>query len=119
MLLDILLEDIDYCLKTRVLWLPTLFLSSIAIIEYLYDTGSSAGCLERRSRVIGVIGANHMGVADGAQSAGEHHLLHHIKHLRKITRVSLHYLNLVLNILHAVAVDGDVKQDNLFSSLRQ
>jgi len=56
MLLDILLEDIDYCLKTRVLWLPTLFLSSIAIIEYLYDTGSSAGCLERRSRVIGVAG---------------------------------------------------------------
>ncbi len=59
-------------------------------------------------------------IIGGAQGAGEHHhLLHHIKHLRKITRVSLHYLNLVLNILHAVAVDGDVKQDNLFSSLRQ
>ena len=45
MLLNILLEDIDYCLKTRVLWLPALLLSSIAIIEYLYDTGSSAGYL--------------------------------------------------------------------------
>ena len=50
---DVLLEDIDYCLKTRVLWLSALFLSSIAIIEYLYDTSSSAGCLERRSRVMG------------------------------------------------------------------
>ena len=53
MFLEVLLKDIDYCLKTRVSWLPALRLSSITIIEYLHGVGSSGGYFERWSRAIG------------------------------------------------------------------
>ena len=50
--LDVRLKDIDYCSKTRVLWLSAPLLSNITIIKYLHDNDSSADCLKRWSRII-------------------------------------------------------------------